>query len=104
MSDKKKKAYGSGRFPLGGFFCACMGTVALALLVILIMKTDYEAERLAVIILAAYVGLMIISCAVYIIVGALTRRNSTKLAMSVDRKSTRLNSSHYQQSRMPSSA
>ena len=46
MSDKKKKAYGSGRFPLGGFFCACMGTVALALLVILIMKTDYEAERL----------------------------------------------------------
>ena len=83
MSDKKKKAYGSGRFPLGGFFCACMGTVALALLVILIMKTDYEAERLAVIILAAYVGLMIISCAVYIIVGALTRRNSTKLAMSV---------------------
>ena len=45
MSDKKKKAYGSGRFPLGGFFCACMGTVALALLVILIMKTDYEADR-----------------------------------------------------------
>lgn len=83
MPDKKNRTFSFGRVPLSGIFCACFGIIALALCSLCIIYTDYPAEKIALFFLAVYIGLLILTLAVSIIVSVFAHSGSAGMAVSV---------------------
>ncbi|MBQ9746013.1 MAG: hypothetical protein IJW21_04255 [Clostridia bacterium] len=83
MPGKKNKGSVFRPFSVGGVICACFGILALALCSLCIKYTDYRPERIALLFLAIYLGIVVLITAINIIVAAVSRRGVHKFATAV---------------------
>ncbi len=81
MSDKNNKQH--KLLSVEALIPSCFGIIALAALVILIQKTEYDAGMLSLIVLIAYLLCGAVAFAVYMIASAISRRTSSSMATSV---------------------
>lgn len=83
MTGKKNKGSVFRPFSVGGVLCACFGILTLALCVLCIEYTDYRPERVALLFLAIYLGIVVLIMTVNIVVAAISRRGVHNFATAV---------------------
>ncbi len=83
MSRKKGKSYNPRTIPASGIVCACLGVLSLALCSLTIVYTEYRPERVALLYLAIYLGVVTVILTANIIAYALNKRNVYNFTSSV---------------------
>ena len=83
MSGKKGKSYNARTISASGILCACLGVLSLALCSLTIVYTEYRPERVALLYLAIYLGVLAVIFTANIIAYTVTKRSVYNFTSSV---------------------